>query len=344
MLQSDLHKLPKWMSPEKLEKIKSQIKKEYSEWQEFYNTWIAPKRDNAKYLLWEKSSKKIHVRSIWSILQTLLSIFYIDVRKVVFSSQWSEWEYIAETYNKLAEYDYKKMRKHLYDYIKVFYWLIYGIGILRIKWWDKKKNIPIIEYIPTLSAILDPHEFNWELRRYFGCFKEIPIKEIQSDEKYIDRFSIKADNEVNDRVTLYNHYTKYDGKIYVTTWANEVWLLIKIEEFDFDSAVWEDFWVSVFQPYPIPGRVGADLIELWAEYQKFLSQIINLMLIQAKKDVLWEDRIIDITKIDFKDLQKQQIWWNNIPVEPEPGENLSNMIILSRKNELIIKLIVEYNN
>jgi hypothetical protein len=42
------------------------------------------------------------------------------------------------------------------------------------------------------------------------------------------------------------------------------------------------------------------------------------MLIQSKKDVLGEDRIVDTNKVDFKDLQKQEVGGKDIPIELEP--------------------------
>jgi hypothetical protein len=58
------------------------------------------------------------------------------------------------------------------------------------------------------------------------------LKEIEKDKRFINTQSINTKEVEKDRIKLYNHYTIFDRKIYLTTWTNEVKNLIKIEEFE----------------------------------------------------------------------------------------------------------------
>lgn len=307
------------------ESEKNLIKNQFNKSNEWFQKNMAHKKENDKYILEQKSNKKIHVRSIFSMLQNLYSIFVIDERKVSFIASNYEWEYITRMYNKLAEYDYRAMNKRDFDFVKVFHWFCFWLWATRIKSWDKDKNIPVLESIHPMSLYIDPDEFiKWEKRKFIGCKKKIKIKELKQEKWYFD---IPYNYDEDKEVEIYHHYTKIDDKILFTTWLWE-WpnKLIKIKEFDEKSGLIENFWFSIFTPWNIGNWQLADLIELWAEYQIMLSQITNLMLIQAKKDVLWEDRIVDTNKIDIEFLTMWTPWGRNIPAELEPGENLANVI------------------
>jgi hypothetical protein len=69
--------------------------------------------------------------------------------------------------NELAELEYRKMGKDKADFIKLTNGLKYGVGITRIKTWDKEKNLPVTESIDPRTALFDPQEFYGESRRYF---------------------------------------------------------------------------------------------------------------------------------------------------------------------------------
>lgn len=319
--------------PEELKKL---IKEQHKIWKEYFDKYLADKKDNDKHLLEKKSTEKVHVRSLFSMLQNLYSIFVIDERKVSFIASNYEWENITKMYNKLAEYDYIYMNKSAFDFIKVYYWFIFWIWATRIAGWDKEENLPILESVNTMSLILDPDEIiKWSKRKFIWVKKKIPLETLRNDPWFFDLWQISQTEEKLKEVDVYYHYTRYEDEVYLTAWLGESpEKLIKVEKFSKKSGLWNTFWFSLFIPWNVWNWQVWDLIELGVEYQIMMSQITNLMLIQAKKDVLWEDRFVNTNLVDIEFLAKP--WtpgWRNIPIELEEGQVLSNAILQLPKEQ-----------
>lgn len=318
--------------PEELKKI---IKEQYEIWRNYFNNFLAYKKWNDKYILERKSDDRVHIRSIFSILQNLYSIFVIDERKVSFFWSDIQWEDITRAYNRLAEYDYKAMNKTDFDFVKVYYWFIFWIWATRIAGWNKEENMPELEAVNSMWLILDPAEIIHKTkRRFIWISKKIAAEKITTQNWFFDIWQIDDKQKKLEEIEIYHHYTRYNEKVYLTTWLWE-WCdkLIKVEEFSKNSGLWENFWFSLFTPWPIWNWQLWDLIELWVEYQKMLSQIINLMLLQAKKDVLWEDRLVNVNKVDIENFSKWTPGGRNIPVELEEWEALNNVLMQIPKEQ-----------
>lgn len=318
--------------PEELKKI---IKEQYEIWRNYFNNFLAYKKWNDKYILERKSDDRVHIRSIFSILQNLYSIFVIDERKVSFFWSNIQWEDITRAYNRLAEYDYKAMNKTDFDFVKVYYWFIFWIWATRIAGWNKEENMPELEAVNSMWLILDPAEIIHKTkRRFIWISKKIATEKITTQNWFFDIWQIDDKQKKLEEIEIYHHYTRYNEKVYLTTWLWE-WCdkLIKVEEFSKNSGLWENFWFSLFTPWPIWNWQLWDLIELWVEYQKMLSQIINLMLLQAKKDVLWEDRLVNVNKVDIENFSKWTPGGRNIPVELEEWEALNNVLMQIPKEQ-----------
>ncbi|PZM81835.1 hypothetical protein DLH72_05045 [Candidatus Gracilibacteria bacterium] len=316
--------------------LKKLIQEQYELGKNYFDKYLADKKDNDKYLLEKKSTEKVHVRSLFSMLQNLYSIFVIDERKVSFIASNYEGENITKMYNKLAEYDYIHMNKSAFDFMKVYYGFIFGIGATRIAGWDKEENLPILESVNTMSLILDPDEIiKGSKRRFIGVKKKIPFETLKNDKSFFDLWQISSEQEKLKEIDVYYHYTRYEDEVYLTAWLGEApEKLIKIEKFSKKSGLYNTFGFSLFIPWNVGnGQVG-DLIELGSEYQIMMSQITNLMLIQAKKDVLGEDRFININLVDIEFLAKASTpGGRNIPIELEEGQVLSNAILQLPKEQ-----------
>lgn len=318
--------------PDELKKI---IKEQYNLAAEYFDKYLADKKWNDSFILEKKSDKKIHVRSIFSMLQNLYSIFVIDERKVSFIASNYEWEQITKMYNCLAEYDYSKMNKIAFDFLKVYYGFIFGIWATRIAGWDKENNIPILESVNTMNLFLDPDEIiKWSKRRFIWLKKKISLQTLKNDNSFFDLYFSEEQEKLKE-IEVYYHYTRYNDEVYLTAWLwDNPSKLIKVEKFSKNSWLWDTFWFSIFIPWNIWNWQVSDLIELGSEYQIMMSQITNLMLIQAKKDVLWEDRLVNVNKIDIEFLSKS---WSpggrNIPVELEEWEVLGNVLMQLPKEQ-----------
>lgn len=318
--------------PEELKKL---IKEQHKIWKEYFDKHLANKKWNDKFILEKKSDERIHVRSLFSMLQNLYSLFVIDERKVSFIASNYEWESITKMYNKLAEFDYRAMNKIAFDFLKVYYWFIFWIWATRIAAWDKEKNLPILESVNTMSLILDPNEIiKWDKRRFIWIKKKITIENLKKDNNFFDLWQITDTQEKLKEVDIYYHYTRFENKVYLTGWLWEAPAkLIRVEEFDEKSGLYDTFWFSIFIPWNVWNWQVWDLIELWVEYQKMMSQITNLMLIQARKDVLWEDRLVNVNKIDIELLSHWAPGGRNIPVELEEWEPLWNVLLQIPKEQ-----------
>ena len=227
------------------------------------------------------------------------------------------------------------MNKTDFDFVKVYYWFIFWIWATRIAGWNKEENMPELEAVNSMWLILDPAEIIHKTkRRFIWISKKIATEKITTQNWFFDIWQIDDKQKKLEEIEIYHHYTRYNEKVYLTTWLWE-WCdkLIKVEEFSKNSGLWENFWFSLFTPWPIWNWQLWDLIELWVEYQKMLSQIINLMLLQAKKDVLWEDRLVNVNKVDIENFSKWTPGGRNIPVELEEWEALNNVLMQIPKEQ-----------
>ena len=321
-----------------IQKIKIQVPAERKEWEEFTDHWLSSRKDNKDYLLgtWgiAKKAKEVDVRAIYSIFKSLESIFFMDKRKAVFSSD-NIYSHIANLFNDMAEYDYPRMKKHIYDWKQLCDGLIYSVWVKRIKSWNKEKNLPILESLDSCACIFDSRELlDGTNRRYFGVKKEVSVKSLQkgqSEWKYFDLWvHLTSKDYARKKVDVVYFYTIIDEIPYLTTWLGNN-KLIGIAEFPKELA--GSFGVSVFRPFPLPtneGMVsswGTDLIELGASYQNLLKQQLNLLLKQASIDAYGEDRLVNMDVwIDIDELARPSIMPKNIPVEDLNGVNLDDVI------------------
>jgi len=293
---------------------------------------------------------EVRVNLLWKNIQLENSLFLTDKLSVEFTNdEWVLWQETMEWANLMAKYDDEDM--DLYDMREdiVNHNALYWASITVVDWWDNEEKQPISWAIDPLSVIPDPKNWRWNKMRFIWFERRMLLDEIKRDSSFSNiwqlELAISAELEKNQRaldtannttpiqdnewlIDIYDHFTTFNGKKYLTTWAaNRTVLLRKIELEPLTEAerkkpskiqypvqihrrkpkYWSFFWVSI-----------ADEI---LQYQDVISVLTNLQVIQARLTALWPDKFVDSALwVNMAELWQRQPGWRVIPVDKQPWE------------------------
>jgi len=348
--------VPKWI---KESKVLEQVQEEYKAWK----TAITDKRTKLKddletYYVQATKKDKVGVHSIYTTMQTLMSVYYNDRAVAKWEGRTSAWDSIAENINRLAEFDYDEMELDKIDYQwnwdRFFHW----VGIKVLDWWDSVTSTPIAHIMSPLSWIPDPQGgFDIDSHRWAGFEVEVtkaslgkgfvnldllnnkPAKE-QEDirQAYVDWRDISlyiGDVEENAKFSIYHHYTRINGEPYLITTANNNTLIIRMLKI---KAVTKEekaspnkigFPIALKYYSPLKGDpFGVSVPDLLRDKQSAESKLFNLTLISATRNALGDDKLYNPKKIkNVKHLQTPTIGGKYIAANVNEGESLSNAIM-----------------
>jgi hypothetical protein len=149
--------------------ILKQIESEYNYWYDHISNKREIRRGDLKLYVRESKEDRIDIHSIYTTIQTLLAINYMNEIAVKFSKRKNWDEERAENANICAEYDYWEMNLDVKDYVWEINRLLFGCWIQVAGDFDFVSICPRIENINTLSYIFDPkwwptiedHRFFW---------------------------------------------------------------------------------------------------------------------------------------------------------------------------------------
>lgn len=171
-----------------------------------------------------------------------------------------------------------------------------------------------------MSVIPDPKNWRGSKMRFIG-FERRVTKEYLDGNKFknvdkieeSDSFEMqKYDRKMNSAngttyqaceeglYNIYDHYTTHDGKKYLTTWANNRTLCIRMIELEGLSEAERkkpskvSFPVQIHRRKPIYGRFfGASIADEVLQYQDSISMLVNLQNVQARLSALGPDKFVD---------------------------------------------------
>jgi hypothetical protein len=117
----------------------------------------------------KKRKDKVGDTLLYDLMNTALSIYYIDEMQIKFNGRNSLANNKANYIDKIAQFDYDEMEMSKVDYLTQWDRLFYGVGIKRISEWNKRIKAPIACSMDVLSWLPDPAGHTYmENFRYMG--------------------------------------------------------------------------------------------------------------------------------------------------------------------------------
>lgn len=156
--------------------------------------------------------------------------------------------------NKMAQYDDLDMDMRTMRETIVNQNALYGLSVTTIDAWDDFEKQPISDVLDPLACIFDPQNYNDSKMRFFGVERRVnktwlqttdgfeSVKDMDFSESSELRINKQASDSANNlgqsivcdegMADIYDHFTIYDGKKWLTTWANDRTILIRAIELE----------------------------------------------------------------------------------------------------------------
>lgn len=203
---------------------------------------------------------------------------------------------------------------------------LYGVSATMIDGWDNDEIVPLQTTIDPLSIIPDPKNWRGSKMRFIGWERKVKIETLLAndafDRKAVEKVAVLGTQQTSeDRQTeqayndaantlqifdedgllnIYDHFTIFDGKKWLTTWTADFNTLLRAVEIEpLSSAEKKNpskvkFPVQLHRRKPVYGRFfGASIADEVLNYQDAISVLTNLQLIQARIAALGPDKMID---------------------------------------------------
>jgi len=305
---------------------------------------------------------KIYVRLIFSVMQTLMSLHYIDQMTVEFIGRQLWASEVAEKLWNLAEFDYEEM-----DFEKIMFSverdrLFFGTWIMVYDHWDKVKNHPVYKRMNPLCWLPDPswnnlyHQFELELNSnyitkangFMNCKKveDLISKNNEAEEtkrkfnqtRQLQDVSPFKQSKWGFMIPVHYSYTELWGEKYYIVTALDHGVVIKMEKLE---AVYEEekkdksnieYPVFTFQYSPLElDPFGVSIPDLISDKQRAMQLFMNLQRITAENAARGDMYVVDTTKVNVKDLMKPAMWPKYIKAK---GWDLKNYILEVPKSQV----------
>lgn len=341
------------------------IKKVNDEYIYWFNH-IEQKRETRRedLLLYVKESQEdvVDIHSIYTTVQTLMSINYLNELSVEFTKR-KNWDAErAVNANICAEYDYNEMWLDVLDYTWEMNRLLTWVGI-QTNWdFDYTSIHPTIKNVDTLSYIFDPK--GWATikdHRFFGIESEMTKEEMKEawfenyKELWIETSPVDENADAvnrarqqgftdeiidNSKFKVYIHGTIFKGEKYIAVLNNgknkildfKKLLPVFEEEKKDPSKIMFPIALKYFSYLPWDS-MGISPFDLLRSKQGAYSAIFNLMLKMAYKNASGWDRLINSDKItDMSGLATPTLDGKDIPVSLWMWEDIWNVISYIQKD------------
>lgn len=350
-----------WLSEDD---ILCQISWEYDYWYNHIENKRAIRREDLKLYVKESQEDVVDIHSIYTTIQTLMAISYLNEIAVEFTKRKPWDEERAANANITAKYDYNEMNLSIKDYIWEINRFLFWVGI-QIAWdFDFTSIHPTIDNVNTLAFIFDPdgwptiedHRFFWietemtKQEMVKAWYDEEIVKELGNITWTVELNKNAVDTARwqwgNDDFTKNWKYQIYiagtiigDEKYIVVTNNNRTKILkfVKLipvfeEEKKDPSKIKYPVALKYFSYFPWDS-MWITPFDLLRSKQNAYWILFNLMLKMAYKNAMWWDRLVNTKKIkDLSWLSTPTLDWKDIPVNLEPGEWLDNILMYTQKD------------
>jgi len=340
--------------------ILTQIENEYNLWYEAVSEKRRIREDDIrdKYVPLA-TDDKINIHSIYTAVQTLMSIHFSDSMIVEFAARRKNQIEKAAQINRLAEFDYSEMKLEKLDYIWNFDRFFHWVWIKVIDGWDKYTQTPVAHIVNPLSWIPDPRWWFTIDDHRWAWFEVEDTKEWMKAKWYMnvdlvnDKPADRQDDMIwaykegrniienyiedtpNKKYAIYHHYTCIEWYKYLITTANHFKIILRMVRLEPVLKEEKDNPLKVLFPialkYYSPVKwdpIGISVPDLLKDKQSNESKLFNLTLITATRNALWDDKIYNPKKIrNIKDLQTPTIEGKYIAANINDWENLGSVIM-----------------
>lgn len=345
--------------------ILKQIKDEYKQWYEAISAKRKQREEDIKNKYVPMSSDdKVNIHSIYTSIQTLLSVYYSDKMLIEFAPRKKNLIEKAAQINRLAEFDYNEMWLDKIDYEWTFDAFMLWVWIKIIDWWDNYRQCPIAKIVNPLSWIpdsrgwfdisshrrawfememtkIDMNRNKYQNTELVNCASENVQSEIyQAYQSWRWIISQYVDTTPNKKFPIYNHYTIIEWEKYLVTTANYNTIILRMIKLPYTNKSQKEnpslimFPIALKYYSPLKGdNFWISIPDLLRDKQSAESKLFNLTLISATRNALWDDKLYNPKKIkNIKDLQKPSVNWKYIPANIREWEDLWSVIMTIPKD------------
>ena len=336
------------------EKLIEQVQREYSEWEKHVREWRQEVQSEIDLMKVKAPEGKVKVDLVKENVDFERATFLTDDIDVTFvCDEWVLWKEIMENANKVAKYDYiDTERKSIKEQIIIDNGY-YGIAVEVLDMYDEDENQPDSQLVNPDTVIPDPKCTKGSRMRYIWFNRKLPIWKIKNNESFNTKWytledasswdmrmseEARADSYVisSDEwmVEIYDHYTVFEGKKYLTTWINGRENLIRCIELAPLSKAEKLNPMKI--KYPVIFHRRRSYPYRWAWYrireevgntEDIVTQLRNLEIAQARIATYWPDTFIDQNLwADIWTLQKKKPGWLISPVTIPNGSSIANHI------------------
>lgn len=342
------------------EDILRQINQEYTEW---YDAVVNKRKIRQEDIRLKyvplATENKVNIHSIYTTVQTLMSVFYSDRMNVEFAARTKANIEQAANINLLAEFDYSEMKLEQLDYKwnwdRFFHW----VGIKVIDWWDGVTKTPIAKIINPLCWIPDPRGwFTIDNHRWAGFEVEDTKFNMKargySNLELVNNKSSETQDEIrqaykegrniitqymesspNAKYGLYHHYCIINWNKYLVTTANHRNVILNINLIKPILAEEKANPMKICFPIALKYYSPVEWDPIWISVPDLLkdkqsseSKLFNLTLITATRNALWDDKVYNPKKIkNVADLQKPTEGGKYIAANINENETLGSVIM-----------------
>lgn len=316
-------------------------------------------RDNlSKYVDQDKEDGKVGVNTLYASTQLYVATKYSDELSVLAKPRKFGDEEYADNITNLAEYDYNEMWLNRMRHAELVDECLTGVSLRKKDWWDDIRKVGKFCSVDPFTWIPDPYSDYVTEARWNFFEREIQsneLKEIVSDEELEEATANGMDTElqsnrtyrnvangtsdvtddtINKIVSVYEGYSRIEGKLYkcmISSNLQEIyeWEEIKPVTKEEKKSGYVSMKTVIRVSYFSPTRwdpCGISMADLILDKQKAQSILMNLRLIDAKFNTFGQINLVntDIVK-DTSELTKPSI--NTKWIGANAGNNsLSNAV------------------
>ena len=343
----------------KEENVLVQVRKEYSQWLDSISTKRQLREKDIKEYVPTSKKDKVSINSIYTTIQTLMSVYYTDKMLVNFAWRKENNRAQAENLNRVAQFDYDEMDLENLDYQWNFDAFFFWVWLKLIDWWNSITNTPIARVHTPLSWIPDPRGwFTMDTHRWCWFEAEDTLWGLRANKAYSNIDLINSANawqqeqiraaytegrSINDqwfeqvenkKYEIYHHYTIIEGFKYLVTTANSNTLIIRmlklkpITKEEKANPLKVPFPIALKYYSPIKGDpYGISVPDLLRDKQKAESKLFNLAIQKETRNTLGDDIFYDPKKIwNVKSLTTPTVNPKAIPVKIREGDSISSTV------------------
>lgn len=343
-----------------------QIRQEYSQGLDAVTTKRRLREKDIKEYVPTTKKDKVAINSIYTTMQTLMSVYYTDKMVVNFAGRKETSRPQADNLNKVAKFDYDEMDLESLDYQWNFDTFFFWVGLKLLDWWNEETSTPIAKVHTPLSWIPDPRGwFTMETHRWAWFEAEDTLWNLKANKTYKNvelvnsanageqeqiRLAYTSWRSINDqgyeqvdnkKYSIYHHYTCIQGHKYLVTTANSNTLIIRMKEL---KPITKDEKANPLKvPFPIAIKYyspikwdpfGISIPDLLRDKQKAESVLFNLAIQKETRNTMWDDIFYDPKKIgNSKSLTNLTVKPKAIPVKIRDGDNISSTVFRLPKEQ-----------